>query len=242
MRCLLFTLYAPMGALGEIAVGERRMGWARPGRSAILGLVAAARGIDRADEAAHRAFEEGLYYAVRTDAPGRPFVDYHTAQTARARKGRHFATRRDELAAGDLHTVLSGREWRSDAFFTVALWPRPSGDVDLDAMAGALRRPRFTLYLGRKAAPLGLPLNPEIIDADNFMEAFAARKPSAEEQKVLQMIDAATAPESAFDYDAADTCSAEIRVERRRDGIASRARWQFTDRMEGVVTLKDDPS
>ena len=51
MRFLLFTLYAPMGSFGEIAVGERRMSWARPGRSAILGLVAAAQGVDRADEA-----------------------------------------------------------------------------------------------------------------------------------------------------------------------------------------------
>ena len=54
MRFLLFTLYAPMGSFGEIAVGERRMSWARPGRSAVLGLVAAAQGIERTDEAAHQ--------------------------------------------------------------------------------------------------------------------------------------------------------------------------------------------
>ena len=31
MRFLLFTLYAPMGAFGEIATGELRMSAARPG-------------------------------------------------------------------------------------------------------------------------------------------------------------------------------------------------------------------
>ena len=87
MRFLLFTLYAPMGSFGEIAVGERRMSWARPGRSAILGLVAAAQGVERTDETAHQRLEAGLYYAVRTDAPGRPLLDYHTAQTPKARKG-----------------------------------------------------------------------------------------------------------------------------------------------------------
>ena len=172
MRFLLLTLYAPMGSFGEIAVGERRMSWARPGRSAVLGLVAAASGIERTDEDAHRNLEAGLYYAVRTDAPGRPFIDYHTAQTPKARKGRTFATRRGELESGDLHTVLSSREWRSDACFTVSCgresrmpwistrWPTPCG------------APCFTLYLGRKSAPLGLPLNPAVIEADTFMDCL----------------------------------------------------------------------
>ena len=137
MHFLLFTLYAPMGSFGEIAVGERRMSWARPGRSAVLGLIAAAQGIERTDEAAHRNLEAGLYYAVRTDAPGRPLMDYHTAQTPKGRRGRTFATRREELEADDLNTVLSSREWRADACFTVALWPRLGEAVDLNEMAGA---------------------------------------------------------------------------------------------------------
>lgn len=236
MRFLLFTLYAPMGSFGEIAVGERRMSWARPGRSAALGLVAAALGIERTDEAAHRELETGLYYAVRTDAPGRPLIDYHTAQTPKARRGRTFATRRQELQSDDLSTVLSSREWRSDACFTVALWPRPGGAVDLDAIAGALKRPRFVLYVGRKAAPLSLPLNPEIIEADAFMDAFEARQPSDAERSILQSlhIDGVARGEVAFDHDAPGALD-EVRIERRRDAVLSRSRWQFTDRLEAVV-------
>lgn len=240
MRFLLFTLYAPMGSFGDVAVGERRMSWARPGRSAVLGLIAAARGIERTDEDAHRNLEAGLYYAVRTDAPGRPFIDYHTAQTPKARRGRTFATRREELESGDLNTVLSSREWRSDACFTVCLWPRVDDRVDLDEMAGALRRPRFALYLGRKSAPLGLPLAPAVIEADTFMAAFDERQPNAEEKEILKRIrgrDTAPVTMVAFDHDAPGA-GADTRIERRRDAIASRARWQFADRLEGVVDLE----
>ena len=237
MRFLVFTLYAPMGAFGEIAVGERRMSWARPGRSAILGLVAAAQGIERASEDAHQRLESGLYYAVRIDAPGRPLIDYHTTQTPKAHKDRKFATRREELKIDDLNTVLSVREWRADACFTVILWPRPDSTVDLDEIAGALRNPCFVLYVGRKSAPLGLPLNPEFIDADSFMSAFEARLPSDEEQKVLRRIRAPGAErrDIAFDDDAPEP-PAHSRGETRRDAIASRARWQFADRLERIAT------
>lgn len=236
MRFLLFSLYAPLGACGEIAVGERRMSWARPGRSAVLGLVAAARGIERTDESGHQRLDAGFYYAVRTDAPGRPLVDYHTAQTPKARKGRTFATRREELASDGLNTVLSTREWRADAFFTVALWLRPEAALDLEETAAALRRPRFVLYMGRKSAPPGLPLNPEIIEAESFMAAFDARQWNDEERRVLRVAcpEGVVAGVIACDHDAPGA-PAETRIERRRDAVVSRTRWQFADRLEHVI-------
>ena len=236
MRFLLFTLYAPMGSFGEIAVGERRMSWARPGRSAVLGLIAAAQGMERTDEAAHGRLEASLHYAVRTDAPGRPLMDYHTAQTPKARRGLTFATRRQELEADDLNTVLSSREWRSDAYFTVALWPRSGKAVALDEVAAALQRPHFALYVGRKSAPLGLPLNPEIVEAETFGAAFHARHPNEEEQRVLQCIriDGVASGMIAFDHDAPGA-PADVRIERRRDAVLSRSRWQFADRLEAIA-------
>ena len=177
--------------------------------------MAAAQGIERKDEAAHQNLEAGLHYAVRTDAPGRPFIDYHTAQTPRARRGRVFSTRGEELRSENLNTVLSVREWRADACFTVALWPRPDHKVDLPGIAGALRQPRFVLYLGRKSAPLGLPLNPEIIEAESFMKAFAARQGTAVDGSLLRRIriDGMAYGEVAFDHDAPGA-PAETRVER----------------------------
>ena len=236
MRYLLFTLYAPMGSFGEIAVGERRMSWARPGRSAVLGLIAAAQGIERSDDAAHQRLEASLHYAVRTDAPGHPFVDYHTAQTPKARRGRTFATRKEELESDAINTVLSTREWRADASFTVALWPRPDQIVELNDIAACLRQPHFVLYLGRKSAPLGFPLNPNIVEAETFMDAFDARQPSDEEREVLQhtRIKGVGCGAVAFDHDAPGA-PAQSRVERRRDSVSNRTRWQFAERLEGVV-------
>lgn len=247
MQFLLFTLYAPMCSLGEIAVGERRMGWTRPGRSAVLGLVAAALGIKRSDDDAHRALEEGLHYAVRTDASGKPFLDYHTTQTPTARRGRRFQTRREELDAERINTVLSVREWCSDACFTVALWGRPDGNLNLAGIAAAMLKPQFVLYLGRKSAPLGLPLDPELVEAGNFMDALALRRsatvaedegetPGLMEASVLERLrhDSPVGREIAFDADAPGAPEGG-QIERRRDGVGSRTRWQFRDREERVL-------
>ena len=162
---LLFTLYAPLAALGEVAVGERRVSAARPARSAILGLLAAALGIERRDEAAHAALQEGYGVAVRVETEGALLQDYHTAQVPPAKKGRRWPTRRAELAEPRLETILSLREYRADARHTVALWTADDPPQPLAVLAEALRRPRFTLYLGRKACPLGLPAAPRIVAA-----------------------------------------------------------------------------
>lgn len=240
MQFLLFTLYAPMGSFGEVAVGERRMSWARPGRSAVLGLVAAAQGTERTDEVAHQRLEDGLHYAVRTDAPGRPFIDYHTAQTPKARRGRTFATRREELESEALNTVLSAREWRTDSFFTAALWPRQGRTIDLDDIAECFRHPRFVLYLGRKSAPLGLPLNPTMVEATTFVDAFNARQSNDAERMVLRRSDDEKAHRTiACDHEAPGAPRTG-RVERRRDSVASRARWQFTERLEHVISTEHD--
>ena len=161
-------------------------------------------------------------------------MDYHTAQAPRARKGTTFPTRRDELQAQDLNTVLSSREWRVDAFFTVALWERAGHQFDLEQVARSLEQPRFTLYVGRKSAPLGLPLNPAIVEAESFLDAFAARPRTQPETEVLDLIqDADRAKQVACDLDAPGV-PADHRLERRRDVATNRERWQFADRTEAV--------
>ena len=244
MRFLLFTLYAPMCSLGEIAVGERRMSWAIPGRSAVLGMVAAAKGIERDDEAAHAQLEASLHYAVRADRPGRPFVDYHTTQTPKAKRGAEYATRRDELASDKLNTVISTREWRTDACFTAILWLRDGQSIDLGRIASALKQPRFVLYLGRKSAPLGLPLNPQIIEANTFMDAFAGRMVTAEEQWIWRQTASGRANSGMIACDGdAPGVPKEGQIQSRRDSILNRSRWQFSDRTERVIlpAQKENP-
>jgi CRISPR system Cascade subunit CasD len=201
----------------------------------VLGLVAAALGIVRDDEAGHAALEESFGYAARVDAPGRPFLDYHTAQVPPQRRGRRFATRRQELAVDDLETILSQREYRTDALFTAAVWPRKDGPYSLEAIASALKSPRFTLYLGRKAAPLGLPTYPVIVEATSLPDAFSQRPPLPEPE--LLRLDLVERPLVAFDLDAPGDMATGARIERRRDAVASRRRWQFAVREEGVAVL-----
>ncbi len=118
---LVFLLYAPLAAMGGVAVGEQRAGFDRPAKSAILGLIAAALGLDRNNEAAHRALAEGYRLGLGEISRGRLLLDYHTAQAPPQRRSRSFATRREELARkDDLGTVLSVREYRTD----LPIWSR----------------------------------------------------------------------------------------------------------------------
>ena len=242
MRFLMFTLYAPMASFGEVAIGERRMGWSRPGRSALLGVVASALGVERADEAGQSELDHALRFAVRVDAPGTPMTDYHTAQVPTARKRETGPrTRREELARPKLNTVLSVREWRTDACFTIAAWgSTPEQASVLDDIARTLRAPRLSPFLGRKSAPLGLPPHPTTHEAESIVDAFHQRQHTAIERELLDVIAAPhDGPEGtlvASDMDAPGL-PADHRTERRRDAVVSRARWQFADRVEAVFWL-----
>lgn len=235
---LTFTLAAPIAAMGGIAVGERRGTWDRPGRSAVLGLVAACLGLDRADEDAHGLLEASYALALRVEWVGPLLADYHTAQVPPARRGRRFATRAQELdrPSWELNTILSRRDYRCDVLAFVALWLRIEAPRwPLAALADALRAPEFTPYFGRKSCPLMLPFGPRVAEAEDAVAALAAH---AETLPLAGALVApwgrAAAPVVALDRDAAG--GHEIaRVERRRDAIASRRRWQFALRDEAVL-------
>src|SRR5260370_34315193 len=92
---LVFHLHAVLGAMGGIAVGARRVGFDRPSKSAIVGLVAAGLGLDRSDEEAHTALADGYGLGLGEIASGRLLFDYYTAQTPPQHHHRRFATRRD---------------------------------------------------------------------------------------------------------------------------------------------------
>ena len=82
-------------------VGESRGSWDRPSRSAILGLLGAALGITREDQAGHDALDAGYGIAIRLDSAGTTLSDYHTAQTVAASAMRKARPRtRAQLLAG----------------------------------------------------------------------------------------------------------------------------------------------
>jgi CRISPR system Cascade subunit CasD len=232
---LTFVLAAPLAAWGSLAVGERRGTWDRPGRSAVLGLVAACLGLDREDENAHQALENGYGLALRVECMGPVLADYHTAQVPPARRGRVFRTRREELAAPDLGTILSRRDYHTDAVVLAALWVRERPRWPLDEIASAMRAPRWIPYLGRRACPLMLPLAPQIGPASDPAAALAAH---AERETGLRLLTLRPNKDPAVTLDAADARRFSLpyrRVEMRRDVLASRRRWQFNLREEAVL-------
>src|ERR1700730_2246416 len=189
---LTFTLAAPLASFGSVAVGERRTSDDRPAKSAILGLIAGALGMERDNEEAHAALAQELFCAVRIEnfkvrAPRRLMTDYHTTQAPPRGRNQRFPTRRDEL--GDeqsLGTILSYREYRTDCSFSIALWPRISPlRFGLEELAKALHKPIFVPYAGRKGCPLMLPMQPLVLEATDVREAFAMRDGKREKQKAF---------------------------------------------------------
>jgi len=246
---LLFQLYGPLAAWGDIAVGETRPSSIAPSKSAVLGLFAAALGLRRPDttadenlrqhwEVQHAALAEGYGMAVKLTQPGLPLTDYHTAQVPSSGTGRNkkeFATRRDELTwlpRHDLNTILSRRDYRQDPFAAVVLWARDSAPYPLEALRTRLLAPEFVLYLGRKSCPLALPLNPSIVTATSIEQALASVSFAQATQGILDSakLDEAN-PTLLWDVDAETELAFEQAV-TRRDTPASRRRWQFSVREE----------
>ncbi|HXF55399.1 MAG TPA: type I-E CRISPR-associated protein Cas5/CasD, partial [Hyphomicrobiaceae bacterium] len=231
---LIFRLYGPLAAWGDIAVGERRGSYSRPSKSAVLGLVAAALGIDRNDDDAHRALDGGYGFAVRVDAPGVPIRDFHTAQVPSQRRGKTWPTRHAELAEEQLNTIVSARDYYADALYTVALWPREAAAYSLEALKAALDWPHYHLYLGRRSCPPALPLGAEIVSAPGLVAAFeAAGFPASDLIRRLYPRQPAAAL-LAWDPDAPGDRPVETRRIMLRDGIASRTRRQFASRSEAI--------
>lgn len=240
---LTFTLWAPMAAMGDIAVGERRVGGNRPARSAVLGLVAAALGVDRQDRPGLAAIEAGYGVALLVERAGDLVQDYHSTQLPKPGRHRRKATRRQELAdPRRLNTILTLREYRTDPWVTAALWTRADAPHALERIAERLRRPSFTLFFGRKACPLGLPAAPLVAEAPSLGAAFAARdrqRPVTERRArgLLRILGPGTlyADTDAGAADGPGLGAELVRVERRRDAVVDRRRWQFGLRDELVA-------
>ncbi|WP_164729851.1 type I-E CRISPR-associated protein Cas5/CasD [Rhodomicrobium lacus] len=244
---LVFTIAAPMASFGmKYDPGEWRNSSNRPSKSGVLGLVAAALGIEREEQ--HRIDALSLLnFAVRVDQPGQPAYDYHTAQVPPHKHKRRFATRADELAVAkhELKTTLSTREYRTNAFSTAALWFRTGvieAPFSLWSIAEALKAPRFNLYAGRKSHPLMLPCAPEVVQTEDVLAAFTAYDVATAGLAGLQECyfgresDPKKRPSATVYCDVEDPAAASsTRIEQRRDVPESRTKWRFGVRQEAVI-------
>ncbi|MCY4382797.1 MAG: type I-E CRISPR-associated protein Cas5/CasD [Nitrospinae bacterium] len=169
---LVFLLSGPMASFGGYAGHERRGSGPAPMRSAVLGMVGAALGIDRADTEGHAALR-AYSVAVQPFQQSMPLRDYHTVQTVPTARIKRPPTRRRALerAGRAVNTMITIRDYRCDVLVGVALWG--DGHWPLDLFAERLRRPEFPLYLGRKSCPPASPLNPEVVMSAGPVEALA---------------------------------------------------------------------
>lgn len=233
---LLFHLYGPLASWGDIAVGEYRPSFAHPSKSAIIGLLAAALGIRRDEEERQNSLAAACSFAVRIDAMGVLLRDYQTTQVPSAKKGVIHYTRRSELAKKEeLNTILSSRDYRCDAAYTIAITVANDAPYSLKELASALAKPVFTLYLGRKSCPLAMPLHPQIVDAATLRDALASVSSIVELNDIISKTDANVFWEG-------DTPSglALQQVITRRDEPRSRKRWQFSDRRENYGVFRKE--
>ncbi|MFC8016637.1 type I-E CRISPR-associated protein Cas5/CasD [[Kitasatospora] papulosa] len=132
MSVLVLVLAGPLQSWGTTAQHTHRDTQPHPTKSAVIGLLGCAAGLDRTDTAG-LAELAALTYAVRTDQPGTRLRDFHTTHT---RDGRPMP--------------LSNRFYLADAAFTAAL----AGSAPLvDRLQHALRNPAHPLALGRRSCP-----------------------------------------------------------------------------------------
>ncbi len=183
MSVLLMRLAGPMQSWGTRSRFGHRDTDLEPGKSAVIGMLCAALGWPR--EAAHyeiagqsyslEDFARCLTMAVRVDRESRLGRDYHTVgaephdgavlgQYPDGRnKGRprpYGVRKADDSGVG---VVVSERYYLADAEFLVGL---AADRVLLERLDGALRRPVWPLFLGRKAFLPALPISEGVFEGD----------------------------------------------------------------------------
>ncbi len=142
-----------------------------PTKSGVAGLLCAALGIGRNEAPKYwLPILAGMSIGVRIDRPGIRWWDFHTVGAGlRMRKAEFKEPKSPDMVGETLaakaqpsdikfknETLLTRREYLSDASFLVAL----QGEPDIVAqLYNAIQEPKWTLYLGRKACPPSRPVS-----------------------------------------------------------------------------------
>ena len=218
MRALALRLEGPMQSWGGPVAGNDRPSLDLPTKSGVLGLVASALGIDRADVAHLAELHANLDLAVRADRPGSPGVDYQTVLDVPTAEGK---VRK--------HAVISKRRYLYDASFAALLVERKSPCVSLEQIRDALLRPRFAPYLGRRPCPPSVPIvgrDAQPIVGEDW-HTLMSQVPVAEH---------AGAPRYDVHLDAKLAPAADQRPRRQRDVLIGRLPRLFGQRVVHVTT------
>ncbi len=142
-----------MQSWADTGFGQLRGAGAFPSRAAVLGIVAAAEGIPRAD---HRlvALHDTFRVHVATVRQGRVLRDFQTVETVMGKA-----------------RTLTSREYHHDAHFVALVQSNETAAVDAAVLA--LRAPAFSAFLGRRSCPPALPLLPIPVEGNGIVALVA---------------------------------------------------------------------
>lgn len=241
---LVFQLYGPMASWGQPAVGGDRATFTSPTRSAILGLLGAALGIKRDDEARLETLHSSVQIATKQLTATSLLRDYHTAQVPARNNKYVYRTRKNELldeAPSKLNTVLSTRDYRCDGLWTVAVSLTASAYISLEALQEALIKPVYTLYLGRKSCPVAAPLKPMLVNNALLKEALDQPFPDLLPDGVADKtwLRRSQAFTYTWEGDVAEINTDKAITTHPWDDPVSRTRWQFKQRPMHQVTIRE---
>lgn len=242
MDYLVFRLYGPLASWGQAAVGGDRPTGIYPGRSAIIGLLAAALGIRRSEEERQTQLNSSVTIAVKQLMPSSLLRDYHTTQAPSTRRNVRHLTRKSELAEDKLNTILSSRDYRCDGLWVVAISRTSDSKYSLEELQQALLKPKFTLYLGRKSCPLALPLSPKVVSDVSLKDAldteFLPLTRSVKEDNLWLSSNGIT---TYFWEGNKDDLAAEgtVMTTQPWDNPLSRTRWQFNQRIVHQISIRE---
>ena len=149
MSTLLLRLAAPLQAWGTESKYNTRTTNREPSKSGVIGLLAAALGCKRDDDAALTELGK-LRFGVRVDREGEFMVDYQTVFGNIMKK--------TDKPQG----IITYRHYLADAVFLAGL--ESDDKAYLRDLSDALNDPVFPLFLGRRSCPPTLPLNLGIRD------------------------------------------------------------------------------
>ncbi|MFE9882307.1 type I-E CRISPR-associated protein Cas5/CasD [Streptomyces sp. NPDC005784] len=136
---LVLRLAGPLQSWGASSRFTRRTTESAPTKSGVIGLLAAAAGIERDDDEGLAPLT-ALRFGVRIDQPGTRIRDFHTAHHAVTGKS----------------MPLSERFYLADAVFVAAV----EGDPTLlTRLHSALRFPVYPPFLGRRSCPPSGPVD-----------------------------------------------------------------------------------
>lgn len=145
MAVLLLRLAAPLQAWGSSSKFIVRSTEREPTKSGVIGMIAAAMGIQRNDDAKKLAPLAQLRFGVRADKEGILLKDFH-------------------MVHGYKMADVTERYYLSDAVFLAVL--ECDDKKLLEEIATALQKPVYPLYLGRKSCPPTLPVVLGVKDED----------------------------------------------------------------------------